>query len=125
LGGAGGATSAGASGGGAGGSATAGAAGTVGNEARCAEIEAEYAGALQLQLTCSPNGANQCGSSAEAAPGCDCHVFIQPKDPFAIENLLNLQFDWFDADCSSPECPADCSSAAQGTCSPNGRCVAP
>src|SRR5688572_2875804 len=128
VGGAGGATTAGAgssAGGGHGGSTAGGTTSGSGNAERCAEIETEYAIALEEQISCSPNGQNQCGSSAEAAPGCDCQVFIQPKDPFAIEALLNLQFDWFDADCSDPDCPADCSSGSQGTCAANGRCTAP
>lgn len=103
---------------------SAGSGGTPGTSAQCAELAAAYASALAEQVTCNAGAANQCGSSAEAAPGCDCHVFIQPKDPFAIEHLLNLQADWFDADCEDPQCPVDCSDSEQGSCSQSGQCAA-
>ena len=66
-----------------------------------------------------------------AAPGCECRIFMQPADPFAIEHLSNVASGWFSADCSMPSCPAKCSTAVTGTCQaqPNtklgGRCLTP
>jgi hypothetical protein len=94
-------------------------------------IESEYLAELEKQLACKPGAASQCVNKADAAPGCDCRVFIQPADPFAIEHLSNLVNGWFDADCSMPSCPAKCAAAVAGTCqadpssSLGGRCVTP
>jgi hypothetical protein len=94
-------------------------------------IAEDYAAELEQQLRCDPSGGQQCVNRAAAAPGCECRVFIQPTDPFAIEHLSNVANGWFDADCSAPACPAACSAAAAGTCqadpkSPSGgRCVTP
>ncbi len=99
--------------------------------AACAMIKSEYAAALDKQLACKPNTGSQCTNAAAAAPGCECRVFIQPADPFAIENLSNVANGWFDADCSMPSCPAKCSTAVAGTCQADakspigGRCVSP
>jgi hypothetical protein len=93
--------------------------------------KAAYAAELAKQLECKPGAASQCTNRAAAAPGCECRVFIQPSDPFAIEHLSNVANDWFDGDCSNPTCPAKCSTAAAGTCqadaksSLGGRCVTP
>lgn len=91
--------------------------------AQCAEIEAEYATSLAEQVACNSAAGDQCDSRVEAAPGCDCRVVIEPKDPYAIEHLLNLQADWFDADCENPKCPSDCAEAARGSCAANGECA--
>jgi hypothetical protein len=94
-------------------------------------VQTEYATELDKQLACKPNVAAQCVDRAAAAPGCECRVFIQPGDPFAIEHLSNVASGWFDADCSMASCPAQCSSAAAGTCQADpssplgGRCVTP
>lgn len=94
-------------------------------------VKAEYAAELEKQLACKPNTASQCTNKVAAAPGCECRVFMQPSDPFAIEHLSNLGNGWFDADCSMPSCPAKCTTATAGTCqadakSPSGgRCVTP
>jgi hypothetical protein len=120
------------------GSAAGGSAGTTsaGNggtssAAVCDMVKTEYAAELAKQLECKPGAGSQCANRAAAAPGCECRVFIQPSDPFAIEHLSNVANGWFDADCSNPTCPAKCSTAAAGTCqadaksSLGGRCVSP
>jgi hypothetical protein len=94
-------------------------------------VKKEYAAELEKQLECKPGAGSQCTNRAAAAPGCECRVFIQPSDPFAIEHLSNVANAWFDEDCSNPSCPAKCSTAAAGTCqadaksSLGGRCVSP
>jgi hypothetical protein len=106
-------------------------AGSAGANAICQMVESEYLAALAKQLACKPGAASQCANKAAAAPGCECRVFIQPADPFAIEQLSNLANGWFDANCSMPSCPAKCSTAAAGTCQADsnsplgGRCVTP
>lgn len=108
-----------------------GSAGSAGSNGACPMIAAEYASELEKQLACNPSAGSQCTNRAEAAPGCECRVFIQPSDPFAIEHLSNLANGWFDADCSMPSCPAMCSAAAAGTCQADsksplgGRCITP
>ena len=115
-GGVGGASAGGAPAGGSAGSASvAGSAGTS-SAALCDMIKTEYAAELAKQLECKPGAASQCTNRAAAAPGCECRVFIQPSDPFAIEHLSNVANGWFDEDCSNPSCPAKCSTAAAGTC---------
>ena len=92
-------------------------------------MKAEYESELEKQLACNPNAGSQCANKVAAAPGCECRVFMQPSDPFAIEHLSNVANGWFDADCSMPTCPARCSTAATGTCQADsksplgGRCV--
>jgi hypothetical protein len=119
-----------AAGGSAGSASVAGSAGTS-SAALCDMIKTEYAAELAKQLECKPGAASQCTNRAAAAPGCECRVFIQPSDPFAIEHLSNVANGWFDEDCSNPSCPAKCSTAAAGTCqadaksSLGGRCVSP
>jgi hypothetical protein len=114
--------SAGVSGGGSNAGASAG--GGAGTAAVCPMVASEYQAELERQLLCNPQAASQCANKVAAAPGCECRVFIQPSDPFAIENL-------FVADCSMPICPAKCSTAATGTCRADpssalgGRCVTP
>jgi hypothetical protein len=94
-------------------------------------VAAEYASELEQQLACSPNAGSQCVNRAASAPGCECRVFIQPTDPFAIEHLSNVADGWFDANCNMPSCPAQCSTAAAGTCQADaksalgGRCITP
>jgi hypothetical protein len=83
----------------------------------CAELAKAYADELAVQVACTPGAQNQCQSRVEAVPGCDCRVPIQPKDPFAIENLFNMQDDWLTADCAPLTCLATCPSG-------NGRCQA-
>jgi hypothetical protein len=103
----------------------------AGTSAACAGVASEYRTELERQLSCNPNASQQCTDRAAAAPGCECRVFIEPTDPFAIEHLSNVANGWFDADCSLPSCPAKCSTASAGTCQPNassplgGRCVSP
>jgi hypothetical protein len=99
--------------------------------ATCSTVKSEYAAELEKQLACDPSASSQCTNKVAAAPGCECRVFMQPSDPFAIEHLSNVANGWFDADCSMPACPAKCSTAATGTCqadakSPSGgRCITP
>lgn len=94
-------------------------------------IASEYASELEKQLGCNPNAGSQCTNKAAAAPGCECRVFIQPSDPFAIEHLSNVANGWFEADCSTPTCPEKCSTAVAGTCQADpksplgGRCLTP
>jgi hypothetical protein len=110
---------------------SAGGGGSAGTSADCKKIASEYAAELDKHLACSPGGGSQCDDRVAAAPGCECRIFIQPRDPFAIEHLANLADGWFNADCSMPSCPAKCTSAAIGTCQPDGesplggRCVSP
>jgi hypothetical protein len=117
--------------GGSAGSASVGGSGGTSSAALCDMIKAEYAAELAKQLECKPGAGSQCTNRAAAAPGCECRVFIQPSDPFAIEHLSNVANGWFDEDCSMPSCPAKCSTAAAGTCqadaksSLGGRCVTP
>jgi hypothetical protein len=117
-----------ATGDGGGGSASGGGSGA---SAVCEGVNAEYASELEKQLACNPNAGSQCANKVAAAPGCECRVFMQPSDPFAIEHLSNVANGWFDADCSMPTCPARCSTAATGTCQADsksplgGRCVSP
>jgi hypothetical protein len=105
--------------------------GSAGAATVCQMLQTEYAGELEEQLACKPNAAAQCTDRVAAAPGCECRVFIEPSDPFAIEQLSNVANGWFDADCSGASCPANCSSAAVGTCQADassplgGRCVTP
>jgi hypothetical protein len=105
--------------------------GTGGVSAACDKIRAEFAAELEKQLACTPGAGSQCADRAAAAPGCECRVFIEPSDPFAIEHLSNVANAWFDEDCSMPSCPAQCTTANAGTCqadskSPKGgRCVTP
>lgn len=133
-------TSGGGHGGGSGGSAgTGGVAGgssgsggaTAGASAMCDEIRTDYAAELVPQLECTPGAGSQCADRVAAAPGCECRVFIEPRDPFAIEHLSNVANAWFEDDCSMPSCPAQCTTASAGTCqadsksSKGGRCVTP
>lgn len=106
---------------GAGGGA-AGAGAAPDNSARCAAIEAEYTSSFEPQLTCTPGVAGQCQDRIEAAPGCDCRVFIEPKDPFAIEHLTNVFIEWLDADCEDATCPSTCPTGTRGACGSNGAC---
>jgi hypothetical protein len=105
--------------------------GAAAGNAACPTIAFEYESELEKQLACDPSLGSQCTNRAAAAPGCECRVFIQPTDPFAIEHLSNVANAWFEADCSGPSCPAQCSTAAAGTCqadskSPRGgRCITP
>ncbi len=105
--------------------------GDAGASAMCPAIKAEYAAELEKQLGCKPNAASQCTDRVAAGAGCECLVFIEPSDPFAIEHLSNVANGWFDADCSMPTCPAQCTTAAVGTCQADskyalgGRCVTP
>jgi hypothetical protein len=101
----------------------AGAGGSADASERCAEIEAEYASSFAQQLTCNPGGGEQCQDRIEAAAGCGCLVFIEPKDPFAIEHLTNVFIDYLDADCESSMCPGTCPSGARGTCGSDGLCT--
>jgi hypothetical protein len=88
----------------------------------CAEFEANYETELTLQRTCTPGGgADQCGDFINIAPGCECTVHITPKDPFAIENLLNLQQLWFNRDCTA-DCPDVCPMGQEGVCGGDGTC---
>jgi hypothetical protein len=119
-------------GGSAGGGVSAAGGGSAGsNGAACKVVQSEYAVELDKQLLCNPNAGSQCSNRVAAAPGCECRVFIQPSDPFAIEHLSNVANGWFDHDCSMPSCPAKCSTAAVGTCQPDpksslgGRCLTP
>lgn len=104
---------------------------SAGTSTVCEGVASEYRVELERQSSCDPNAGQQCTDRAAAAPGCECRVFIEPTDPFAIEHLSNVANGWFDADCSMPRCPAKCSTATAGTCqvdvsSPlGGRCVAP
>lgn len=97
----------------------------------CQMVKTEYASELDKQLGCKPGAGSQCTNKVAAAPGCECRVFIQPADPFAIEHLSNVGNGWFEADCSMASCPAKCSTAAAGTCQADtksplgGRCVTP
>lgn len=115
--------------GGASGNGTAGGGGS--NAAVCQTVKTEYASELEKQLACKPGAASQCTNKVAAAPGCECRVFIQPADPFAIEHLSNVGNGWFDADCSMAVCPAKCSTAVAGTCQADaksplgGRCMTP
>jgi hypothetical protein len=120
--------------GGTGGATTGGSAtgGSGGVSAKCKMIQAEYAAELEKQLGCNPSAANQCTGPAVIAAGCECEVFIQPADPFAIENLSNYSNAWFNEDCGTPICPTTtCSNARKGTCkadsksSLGGRCTTP
>ncbi|MES1182947.1 MAG: hypothetical protein ABUL60_03980, partial [Myxococcales bacterium] len=112
------------SGGVSGGSGSAGIGGNGGNggasgasaSATCSMVKSEYAAELEKQLACNPSAGSQCTNHVPAAPGCECRVFMQPSDPFAIEHLSNVANGWFEADCSMPGCPAKCSTAATGTC---------
>jgi hypothetical protein len=94
-------------------------------------VKAEYAEELEKQLACKPGASSQCTNKAALAPGCECRVFIQPADPFAIEHLSNVGNGWFEADCSIATCPTKCSTATAGTCQADaksplgGRCVTP
>ena len=105
--------------------------GSAGTSAVCQMIKVEYQSELEKQLLCNPKAASQCANKVAAAPGCDCRVFIQPTDPFAIEHLSNVMDGWFGADCSTPSCPAKCTTAATGTCqadsnsSLGGHCMTP
>jgi hypothetical protein len=104
--------------------------GVQGNDA-CPMIASEYASELEKQLECNPSAGSQCTNKVALAPGCECRVFIQPSDPFAIEHLSNVANGWFEADCSMPSCPAQCSTAAAGMCQADpksplgGRCITP
>lgn len=125
--------SAGGSGGSAGatGASGGGGGGGAGANAMCQTIKSEYAAELEKQLACNPNAGSQCTDRAAAAPGCECRVFIEPSDPFAIEHLSNVANGWFDEDCSMPTCPAKCTTANAGSCQADpksplgGRCVTP
>jgi hypothetical protein len=110
----------------------AGAANTGGaaNAAVCTRIKTEYATELQKQVSCDPRlSRTQCGGRVASGAGCGCQVFVEPKDLFAIENLANVQDEWFTANCSDAMCPATCPSAARATCQADssldlgGRCV--
>jgi hypothetical protein len=102
-----------------------------GSNAECQMVKAEYMAELEKQLACNPNAGSQCTNRASSAPGCECWVFIQPSDPFAIEHLANLADGWFTADCSMPSCPAKCTTASAGKCQADsksplgGRCMTP
>jgi hypothetical protein len=104
---------------------------SAGTSAVCDMVKSEYLAELDRQLECTPNASQQCTDRAAAAPGCECRVFIEPTDPFAIEHLSNIANGWFDADCSMPSCPAKCSNATAGTCQADvssplgGRCTSP
>lgn len=114
-----------------GGASGAGSGGGAGNSTMCKMIQAEYAAELEKQVQCNPKAGSQCTNKVAAAPGCECRVFMQPSDPFAIENMSNIADGWFRADCSMPTCPAKCTTATVGTCqadsksSLGGRCITP
>lgn len=97
----------------------------------CRTVAAEYATELDKQLLCTPGAGQQCTNRAVAAPGCECRIFIQPSNPFAIEHLSNLASGWYDADCSMQSCSNQCTTATAGACQPDsdsalgGRCVTP
>lgn len=101
-----------------------GAGGAGGANPVCKMVSSEYATELGKQLACNSSASGQCKDRVAAAPGCECLVFIQPTDPFAIEGLSNIADGWFRADCSMPSCPAKCTTASTGTCQA-GRCVTP
>jgi hypothetical protein len=105
--------------------------GSAGSSAACQMVKSDYMAELEKQLACNPSAGSQCLSRAVAAPGCECRVFIQPGDPFAIEHLTNVADGWYAADCSMPICPAKCTTASAGNCQADsksplgGRCVTP
>jgi hypothetical protein len=101
------------------------------NGAACKQMESDYAEELATQIVCNPQqGGTRCGGRVAAAPGCDCRIFIDPKDLLAVEHLGNRQEEWFQAGCSMPTCPASCPSGNRGVCQADssatlgGRCVA-
>jgi hypothetical protein len=111
---------------GASGGASPGAAGAGGSgdaSASCAQIATEYASSFDQQITCNPGAGDQCQDRIEAGPGCDCLVFIEPKDPFAIEHLTNVFIDYLDADCENPMCPGTCPGGTRGICGSDGLCT--
>ena len=91
--------------------------------ARCAAIESEYASSLAEQIACNPGQGDSCQDRIEVAAGCGCLVFIEPKEPFAIEHLTNVFIDYLDADCENPACPSPCPSGTRGACGSNGLCT--
>jgi hypothetical protein len=105
-----------------------GSAGGDGKSAACAEAERIYAEELARLLECTPGAGNQCQEEREAVPGCDCQAAVQPRDPFSLENLTNLQEDWFALRCPPLPCPVTCNDGApscqqQSGSSLGGRCV--
>jgi hypothetical protein len=94
------------------------------SSATCKQIAMTYATELEKQIVCGGSAGSDCADRQVAAPGCSCRVFIQPKDPFAIEALSNIEQEWFSNDCQNPVCPATCTTATKGTCQ-SGRCVTP
>lgn len=90
--------------------------GTTAVDGACRELESDYAASLEEQRTCTLNQ-SPCDDFAVIRPGCgDCRVAIEPKDLFAIENLLNIEDAWFRADCPPPDCPADCPTTVGASC---------
>ena len=116
----------GSSGGTSGAGGAAGAAGTNGEA--CRKVQSDYAAELVTQVACKVSSA-QCASRVPAAPGCECRIAIEPKDPFAIENLLNIEDGWFRAGCSMPTCPMPCPPGTRAVCQTDamstlgGRCA--
>lgn len=98
-------------------------------DAECERIANEYATALEKQVACNPDLPGQCADRVPAGAGCECRIFIEPKDPFAIENLFNINDDWFSAACTTRACPDTCPTASRGTCQADatselgGRCA--
>lgn len=123
--------------GGAGG-ALGGAAGSLGSAGKggdtsavCTRVRTDYAAELQKQISCDPRASRtQCAGRVAAGAGCECQVFVEAKDPLAIEHLGDANDEWFTANCTSPVCPATCPTANRGVCQADpqialgGRCVA-
>jgi hypothetical protein len=94
-------------------------------------VQSDYAAELALQVACNPKVSSaQCAGRVPAAPACgNCRIAIEPKDPFAIENLANIEDGWFRAGCSMPTCPMPCPSGTRAVCQTDamstlgGRCA--
>ena len=117
-------------GGAAGAAGTGGAAGDAGNSEACRMVQSEYATELATQVACDPTlSRTQCAGRVPAGPGCDCRIAIEPKDPFAIEHLANIEQSWFQAGCSMRTCPMPCPPGTRAVCQTDamstlgGRCV--
>jgi hypothetical protein len=94
-------------------------------------VQSDYAAELEKQVACNPRlSSMQCAGRVPAAPACgNCRIAIEPKDPFAIENLTNIEDGWFRAGCSMPTCPTPCPSGTRAVCQTDatstlgGRCA--
>ena len=118
----------GSSGGTSGAGGAAGAGGTNGEA--CRMVQSEYAAELEKQVACNPKvSTTQCAGRVPAGPGCDCRIAIEPKDPFAIEHLANIEDSWFQAGCSMRTCPTPCPPGTRAVCQTDatsmlgGRCT--